>query len=417
MSYCSKRPPPISDVSQPVGYVTTYPSGSRVRNVTYDASPQYFYSRSFSGSKTTGFKRLKKRDLPFNPFSVLTAVVTDSVGSVKRNVTNGTLYEGYGRKTMGTSILAMNNCLTWYWSQNTNSAVDAATNGMLNAMSNMKFNAAQAFAERRQTANLLVNSVNRFVTFAVLFRKGKFSEANKILQGRKRLLYEGTRGPVKFPKDYLKPPSHREFSNLWLEYSYGWRPLVSDVYGAAELLAQAHTGSRPLKAVGYGEKRFVTSSQATSEGLTGKATAEGVSSVRARCFFDISNAALDTLKSTGLSNPLLLAWELIPYSFVVDWFIPVGQYLSAVNATQGLQFKKGGYTIKGVFDVYSASTSNNSTWTLGSSFPCSCHLAQVVRIAYTSFPNASLPSVSLGLNLSQVTSGLALLTQIFKPKR
>jgi hypothetical protein len=51
------------------------------------------------------------------------------------------------------------------------------------------------------------------------------------------------------------------------------------------------------------------------------------------------------LNDVGLANPLLTGWEVTPYSFVVDWFIGVGDFLSAVNAfTGGYKFKAGSVT-------------------------------------------------------------------------
>ena len=40
---------------------------------------------------------------------------------------------------------------------------------------------------------------------------------------------------------------------------------------------------------------------------------------------------LSTPRSLGLTDPLSVAWELIPYSFVVDWFYPIGTYLENLN--------------------------------------------------------------------------------------
>jgi hypothetical protein len=31
----------------------------------------------------------------------------------------------------------------------------------------------------------------------------------------------------------------------------------------------------------------------------------------------------------GLINPAVVAWELVPFSFLVDWFIPVGKFLDS----------------------------------------------------------------------------------------
>lgn len=49
------------------------------------------------------------------------------------------------------------------------------------------------------------------------------------------------------------------------------------------------------------------------------------------------------IQQLGLDDPLGLIWELTPYSFVVDWFLPVGQWLSSFRSIKGLTFQ-GGYT-------------------------------------------------------------------------
>jgi hypothetical protein len=38
----------------------------------------------------------------------------------------------------------------------------------------------------------------------------------------------------------------------------------------------------------------------------------------------------------GLEDPLSTAWELVPYSFVADWFLPIGDYLSASALSRAL---------------------------------------------------------------------------------
>jgi hypothetical protein len=53
----------------------------------------------------------------------------------------------------------------------------------------------------------------------------------------------------------------------------------------------------------------------------------GVGSTRAQLIARLSE--VDTVKLVGLLDPASVAWELLPYSFVVDWFIPIGQYLAA----------------------------------------------------------------------------------------
>jgi hypothetical protein len=66
----------------------------------------------------------------------------------------------------------------------------------------------------------------------------------------------------------------------------------------------------------------------------------------------MSNPQLATINSLGLTNPIAVAWELVPFSFAVDWFLPVGNTLSALTAGQGLTWL-GGYITKRVYRAVS----------------------------------------------------------------
>jgi hypothetical protein len=58
----------------------------------------------------------------------------------------------------------------------------------------------------------------------------------------------------------------------------------------------------------------------------------------------MANTGSYLLESAGLVNPLSIAWELLPWSFVVDWFIPVGNTLEAMTAGYGLNDNGGWIT-------------------------------------------------------------------------
>lgn len=75
----------------------------------------------------------------------------------------------------------------------------------------------------------------------------------------------------------------------------------------------------------------------------------------------------DSLKAvaanTGISNPALLAWELLPWSFVIDWFIPVGDYLESLSAFDGFTFSGGSQVLVTRGDYFSNhSTQSYATW-------------------------------------------------------
>lgn len=51
------------------------------------------------------------------------------------------------------------------------------------------------------------------------------------------------------------------------------------------------------------------------------------------------NSTVASLRDYGVINPAAIAWELIPFSFVVDWFIGVGDYLNNYTALSGITWK------------------------------------------------------------------------------
>lgn len=60
----------------------------------------------------------------------------------------------------------------------------------------------------------------------------------------------------------------------------------------------------------------------------------------------VGSVGLRTASELGLLNPFELAWELLPGSFIADWFIPVGDFLSQLDADLGWQFKGGSISEK-----------------------------------------------------------------------
>jgi len=141
----------------------------------------------------------------------------------------------------------------------------------------------------------------------------------------------------------------RRGADLFLQYKYGWKPIMSDIYGMTELLkeqckpamlmtASARTkpvNSRLLPKAGFDRKGSVD--------IRGRLALTGM--------VNPNQARLPD--RIGLSNPLSLAWELVPYSFVVDWFIPIGDILDAMTPPLGLDFVGGSCTFHYEGELYS----------------------------------------------------------------
>jgi hypothetical protein len=71
-----------------------------------------------------------------------------------------------------------------------------------------------------------------------------------------------------------------------------------------------------------------------SGGIKHRLICEGRAYVRLDA--NIQSTYLEYFDQAGLLNPVEIAWELVPYSFIVDWFVPIGNCLSALSASAGL---------------------------------------------------------------------------------
>ena len=68
--------------------------------------------------------------------------------------------------------------------------------------------------------------------------------------------------------------------------------------------------------------------------------------VRVKGEVGVINPNLYLLQQLGLLNPASIAWELVPYSFVLDWFSNIGQVLGQFTAFAGLDTSRVSWTYK-----------------------------------------------------------------------
>jgi hypothetical protein len=202
-------------------------------------------------------------------------------------------------------------------------------------VNNMSVNLAQAFGERKQTADLLASSANRIAAAALALRRGRLGDFVSALSlGPKQVPSAKKWGRV------LNTPPSKRVSSHWLEYQYGWKPLIQDAFGVAEALSNHLDSDRyniGVHASATAEERV----KHTGSGLSASTFKVSKTKTKMSLTYRMESAGRAVLAQTGISNPALLAWELLPYSFVVDWFLPVGNYLQALNAFDGFVFVDG----------------------------------------------------------------------------
>lgn len=170
--------------------------------------------------------------------------------------------------------------------------------------------------QARQTANMIASTFSQLLAAYKAAKRGQWDSIPGILGISRGSVLSG-----KYP------------ANRWLEYQYGWKPLMNSISDNVDLLKAQKKKS--------GDTFKVSRSLSDSYKWIYKGdvfTDEYECTVKVKVGFKVrlTNSVLHQLDTVGFINPLSIAWELTPFSFVFDWFIPVGNVLESLSATQGL---------------------------------------------------------------------------------
>lgn len=152
-------------------------------------------------------------------------------------------------------------------------------------------------------------------------------------------------------RDLMREGVDRRLARLYLEYVYGFKPLMEDLYGLSELMKEESNKTLILSGRGKSRRRGSgpDSPWTPSTGSTmRREQCRYNHTVRTKLFarIDPNWQGARSLNQLGLLNPFGLAWELVPWSFVVDWLLPIGPVLNALSAPAGLIFVDGSTAMK-----------------------------------------------------------------------
>lgn len=139
--------------------------------------------------------------------------------------------------------------------------------------------------------------------------------------------------------------STKSASSAWLAYKFAWLPLMNSISSAVQVAKDGLNSGRPA----------ATCYSHAKEALPGPSLGNGV--IRISHLFvghteatqsiniGFNSTFLNGLEKLGLTNPLSVAWELLPLSFVLDWFLPIGNFLKAMVKPMGVFFSSGYQTL------------------------------------------------------------------------
>jgi hypothetical protein len=372
--------------------------------------PQLAYSRTWSGVRTPNFGRLRKGQLPVNPHSVAIKEVGANYVYGRTYKKNTPWQDGHVRLYTDTyaepaapvhSALARNNALR--------KLIGKAELGI-------EANLAQDVAQFSQTTRLIASNAKRIAMSVIQLKRGNISGAVESLTRGQRPNYVTPRG---------RPSKSKRIADNWLELQYGWKPLLQDIHGSLKSLSVLNEDDLVQRVAASGKARSDTKSLQDAHDVPGQ-TAKVVTVTRSEtvCRFVLRYRLAFPLRSflaqTGFTNPINLVWEILPFSFVVDWFIPIGPYLEAFSAFDGLEFVDGSQTqftrswVDSAVDNFQDSTLNPTVFVAEEH--CRYHAEHVIlnRDKLSAFPTQTFPSFKNGFaSVTHAANAIALVKSVF----
>lgn len=187
-------------------------------------------------------------------------------------------------------------------------------------------NYGESLSELTETGKMIHKRATQVAAIANALRSRNFGRLESILK-------------QDLPPKVKRLKKGKELANGWLELEFGWKPLIQDVYAAMEVY-RTGIASRGQLVTAFGSKSgYYKPSPTKVSSMNGYSNLEAnvlTDRVKSKAYGVVSNPAAFTLNQLGLANPALLAWQLLPFSFVVDWFLPISQILGVLTNRAGL---------------------------------------------------------------------------------
>lgn len=171
-------------------------------------------------------------------------------------------------------------------------------------------------AEAKQSGVNLANMMGEYRQTATLY--GELSKAGvNLYRSVRRGNWRGVLSSYNRSKD-------------WLLFMYGIKPLMGDLYDAIEEMKEAKITPPTVKSSStqrWSDKQKIDVGNNTY-------VVNRFSEYRVKCGarVQVNDSFFRSFAAQhGLTNPAALVWELTPFSFVIDWWINVGDTLASLD--------------------------------------------------------------------------------------
>lgn len=198
----------------------------------------------------------------------------------------------------------------------------------VDALSAFNANYGTILGEGKETLEMLLLNLRRLREAYRAVRHGDLRSLRRVIQG--------------YHKGSWRPATA---GNLWLEFRYGLMPLFHDIHDVMMDWHRTNKKIHKLYRMSFGHGDTITNGFTTlgsgaslyTYAIAGKVTftrshrygfvmsdEDGYATFNGGSFRPVSDWKE---LATAFLNPVATAWELVPFSFVADWFVNVGDIL------------------------------------------------------------------------------------------
>ena len=181
---------------------------------------------------------------------------------------------------------------------------------------------------------------------------GSYKESREMISARYRDVHNKTEAAARILQRIPSGVSRKNMAQIggvYLEYLFGVVPLYEDILAATTTVCQL---ADRLDFVRAGSRAYLDKVEKYSSPLKILSKISGEYRVVQAAGVRIGNPNLWLAERAGLLNLGSVAWDLVPWSFVVNWFVNVNTLVQQVTDFVGLQFDNVTVTRKITSNTY-----------------------------------------------------------------
>jgi len=190
-----------------------------------------------------------------------------------------------------------------------------------------------SLAELGKTRELITHSLNSLYNGAIAIASGKSRQViEKAFRGNSRNLVSN---------ENLSGKVLNTLSQKWLEYRYGWMPLYFDIRDHVIALSKTRPKRRTARGYANHSEDVAVNTDHFALGLFDVTLRRQRSlewKVRASILYEESDDIRQTINKYGLLAAPSVIWELVPFSFVADWFVNLSDCMKALSPSLGVKY-------------------------------------------------------------------------------